>query len=104
MILTQEHKNVVIAKINQLWTKSRACSICSNEKWNLSDRLFSLPQLGGGTDLEKQHYPAVVLTCQKCGKSLYFNAMTLGFSFNKEGKKEEELPLTNQEEDPPLEN
>ena len=87
MKLTEEHKNVAINKIAQLWKGSKECEICGEEKWSLADNIFSITQFAS-TETEKQMYPVVVLTCSNCGNSKFFNAMSLGFSFNKNAKEE----------------
>lgn len=92
MLLNEEHKTVVVNKINQLWKKSKECSVCGEQKWNLSDKIFAVSQFGSESQEGKQMYPAIVLTCGQCGNSLFFNAMSLGFSFTP-GKTSESKPV-----------
>ncbi len=87
MILSQEHRAIIASKINKLWKKSKECSVCGEEKWNLSDKIFAISHFGPEDQKNKQLYPVVVLTCANCGNSLFFNAMSLGISFDK--KKED---------------
>ena len=89
MILNEEHKKVVGNKIGQMWKGSKKCSVCEEEKWNLSDKIFSVPQFGPDNQPGKQMYPVIVLTCGNCGNSLFFNAMSLGFSFTPNSATEE---------------
>ena len=93
MILNDEHKKVVAGKINQMWKKSKECGICGEEKWSLSDKIFSLSQFGPESQKGKQMYPVVVLTCETCGNTLLFNAMSLGFSFTPNTAENEDKPL-----------
>lgn len=82
--LNDENKKILANKINKRWKRSKECSVCGEIKWNMSDNVFTLPQVGPGGQAGKKVYPVVVLTCGECGNSLFFNAMSLGISFKTE--------------------
>lgn len=78
-ILSNEEKSRVLSALNEIWRGSKACPVSGDNDWVLGDHIVHPPtwhgaamQLGGAT------YPHVLLTCRRCGYSLFFNALVLG--------------------------
>lgn len=83
MNIGEENRENVMARIRQLWSEDKGCKICGEEKWNLSDAFFSLSQFGTNEDGSSQNVPLVILTCANCGNTIFFNAIMLGFRFER---------------------
>lgn len=83
MQLTEEHQKITMEKINQMWKGSRACSICTAEKWTISDKIFQINQFGAVDKGNNQIIPVITVTCTNCGNIYLFNAFNLGYTFNK---------------------
>lgn len=54
------------------------CSICKEQKWKSSSRLFCLPEYSDEDCGVKQVLPCVVLICETCGHTVSFNAVLMG--------------------------
>lgn len=82
MQLNNEMKKAAFGRIGSVWTKEKSCIICGQEKWSMSDKIFSLNQFGVNQK-QNQIIPLIVLICSNCGNTISFNAITLGFKFDK---------------------
>ena len=57
------------------------CSICQANTWLVSDHILSPPIMileGREKDSRNTIYPQVLLVCDNCGHTLYFNAFRVG--------------------------
>ena len=67
-----------IAWLNKHW-QHRACPVCDNTSWSISDELVEVrPYKGGGLTVGGSLYPFMVVTCGTCGNTLLFNAVLAG--------------------------
>ena len=65
--------------LNKHWVGSKACPVCTNTKWGVSDDIVEIrPFRGGSLTLGGPLYPLIVVTCDTCGHTLFFNAKMLG--------------------------
>ena len=79
MVLSEEHKKRVKEHISKETPGRLLCSVCSGQEWVLSDRVFELPEFQArGLIIGGPRIPVVVVTCKKCGNTLFFNAIHVG--------------------------
>ena len=79
MKLTPEQQKKAIEVITP--QMSVLCDICSNQDWVLNDRIFELREFQGGNLViggQSAVFPVIALSCRKCGKTFFFNALVLG--------------------------
>jgi hypothetical protein len=76
--------------INKNWHTPKACPICKQNNWAISESLALLSRLSpeGGVEVAGVVYPHFLLTCGTCGYTLLFNALVAGFKLSVEGQKE----------------
>ena len=78
-VKTEVNLEKALAWIDEHWTGQKACPICQNNRWGLSEmvgevRQMTPHQLPQG----RAAYPLVILTCQTCGYAVLFNAVVIG--------------------------
>lgn len=89
MKMNQSQMNAVKSKLNSVWTNSRNCSICNNDKWTIIESLYEVRELiteGNQNDLENEEksiVPYVKIVCNNCGHTIFMNALKLGFKMTK---------------------
>lgn len=66
-----------IEELNKKVRNSGICSSCGN-KVNLSAEIVTPATYSGGTLQLGQVYPLASLVCSNCGKTTFFNLITLG--------------------------
>jgi hypothetical protein len=79
--LTSEEKAEVTNELNRRWEgRSRACPICADTRWLISDHVVRPITMGadGQTILGGLAYPNVLVISQGCGYSFMMNIMILG--------------------------
>ena len=55
------------------------CPVCMNNQWSASDELLEMrPYRGGNLVTGGSIYPFIVVTCSRCGHTLFFNAVLAG--------------------------
>lgn len=93
MKLTEEQTKKALALLNDYKQNRRACSICGNNEWYISDTLFELReftgeylQVGGEISL----IPLLTVTCKKCGHIRLINAIKLGVISRQKDKEDKE--------------
>jgi hypothetical protein len=57
---------------------SRACPICGNNQWQISDRLALAPAFLPGGFVVGVGYPAVVIFCTRCTFFRFHSAIAMG--------------------------
>lgn len=62
--------------IEEMWTGSKKCPICSNTDWGVNEPA-SLPA-GEGGDLFGRQFPLVPVFCTNCGYAVFFNRIIAG--------------------------
>lgn len=81
----------VVAWINEHWKGDKLCPICNNDSWGIFNRFAELrPFGGGGLAIGGPILPLVILTCNKCGHTLQFNAIIMGLIEQHPGTEEPE--------------
>jgi len=78
-VLTEQERQKVDSWYRDKWVHKR-CSICSSEDWILADHVV-MPAIYtemGIYTTGKMNYPQILISCRKCGLTLYFNAVTVG--------------------------
>ena len=75
--------------LNKNWRTPKACPICNQNNWAVSESLALLPRLVQEKMPVPENlvYPLFLVTCSTCGYTLFFNALVAGL-----------LPLSMQEE------
>jgi hypothetical protein len=80
MKLSEEQKRLLNEKLNNLAVPP-LCSICSSNDWSATDTIFELREfqrgsltIGGNQSI----YPVIPITCNKCGNTLFINAIRIG--------------------------
>lgn len=86
MELNQDIKNNLMNRVNQVWTNSKVCPICGQQKWSMSDRVFSMHEFHVKPGEQSQMVPFIILICSSCGYSMFFNAISLGLRFEMKKK------------------
>ena len=74
--LTPEEKETVRQWIDSNWTGSDFCPISGHNDWIIVDHIVR--PIAGSTLLSGSNYPQVMLVCQGCGYTIYFNAVLMG--------------------------
>ena len=58
---------------------TRACDCCSHNSWTLSEDVVTTPILANGSAIfGGKSYPYVMLICNNCGNTKFFNAVKMG--------------------------
>jgi len=83
--------------LNKNWHTPKACAVCHNNNWIISDSLVEIHQLFTDGLLRSGGpvYPLFLVTCGVCGYTLFFNSVIAGFTL--------EAPKKNGEKDAVLE-
>jgi hypothetical protein len=68
--------------VNKKWNTPKACPVCKNNNWGISESLTLLPRIiRAGEDVPGNLvYPHFLVTCINCGYIIFFNAIMAGFS------------------------
>ena len=57
----------------------RTCDCCGNNSWTFGEDIVTTPILsGGGMVIGGKSYPHVMLICNSCGNTKFFNAVKMG--------------------------
>ena len=65
--------------IDEHWTGQKACPICQNDRWGLSEMVGEVRQMPPNQhSLGRATCPLVIVTCQTCGYTVLFNALVIG--------------------------
>ena len=67
----------------QHWPQPRSCPICQQQRWSIASKFARVPlgpvNSGPRTVMEvARTYPAVLVACQTCGNTVFFNAILMG--------------------------
>lgn len=71
--------------IRKNWTKPAICPICSNDEWGIGDTLVEIKSSMPNSPI----YPHLIVYCQRCGYTIFFNAVLSGIIKNKIGESEQ---------------
>ena len=77
-ILSPEDREKIHAWYKEKCTNT-ACPVCKNRNWVLADHII-VPMIysGIGMTMEATGYPQIMIVCQNCSLTLFFNAAKLG--------------------------
>lgn len=66
--------------LDDKWKKEhRKCEICCGIQWTFAPELvMPLPYVGGNISIGGPAFPHILLTCNTCGNSKFFNAVLMG--------------------------
>lgn len=79
MTLDEKQKEKVLKSLTQKWPEPRVCSVCHQQQWNVSDKVFEIREFHGGSlVVGGPVVPVIAATCTNCGNTLFFNAILLG--------------------------
>ena len=74
-----EDESKVIEWLEKHWKSPRACPICHNNNWSVSDKLWELREFRGShLVVGGPVVPLVAVTCQVCAHTVFFNAIAVG--------------------------
>lgn len=81
--MEQKQKTIELLKIKWKDANNESighCSICGVKNWQLSsDIIGCVTSINGAINFNPYNfYPMILLICQSCGYSLFFNALILG--------------------------
>jgi predicted nucleic-acid-binding Zn-ribbon protein len=60
--------------IRNNWIKPTACPICGSDNWGIGDEIIEVRS----SSPESPIYPQFFVYCQKCGHTIFFNAVIAG--------------------------
>ena len=79
----------VVEWLNTQWKGNKVCPICKNNAWTVSEKPAEVREFHGGSLVvggSGSVYPLFLVTCNKCGYTVLFNAIVAGFVPPREGK------------------
>ena len=89
MKIKESDRNQITLWLNQHWMGQKNCRICGNNNWAISDSVYEFrPFQHGGLTVGGPVIPVVVVTCNYCGNTLFFNAIKLDIVKVPKGKEE----------------
>lgn len=81
MKLTKEQTSTILSKLNDYRDSRKPCSICGSKHWTVNDCVFEMREFFGGSykmGTPTAIMPVITLTCDKCGQTIFLNAIRLG--------------------------
>lgn len=86
--LSAVQRNQITAWFATNWKGTKACPICLQTNWTISEHLVSpIVMHGGGFNLGGVSYPQVMLI-SPCGYTIYFNAVVMKVFVEGDDKQE----------------
>ena len=79
MQLSDEQQKQLIKRLDEIW-KQKTCPICKHDEWSVSDTVYEVREFHGGMTVigSGSVVPVIVVTCEYCGYTQFFNAISLG--------------------------
>ncbi len=81
MRLDESQQRRLVQKLNELFMPPQECCVCKNTSWSVSDVIWELREFQGGSLViggDTKLLPVVAMSCNKCGYTVFLNAMLLG--------------------------
>lgn len=76
-VLTPEDRQKIDIWLKKNW-RTGNCPVCRKANWTLADHVVT-PMLYNGVGFaQAAGYPQIMIICQVCGYTLWFNAVTAG--------------------------
>lgn len=68
------NKKIIIDWLNKHWLGAKTCNICGHNNWSISDHVVApLISHAGGINIGGPTYPNVLVICNNCGNTHFFN-------------------------------
>jgi len=80
MKLDKQQREEVLRYLGEKWKKPSQCPVCQHTDWGITETTFEIREfLGGSISVGGGSItPIIVVTCDNCGNTLFFNAISLG--------------------------
>ena len=87
--LSKDDKKALEEWLKLRWKRDSQCFVCNENHWLISEHMVAPVSSGhqGGFSIGGPQYPQVMLICNNCGNSLYFNAVLIGVARDTEEKQ-----------------
>ena len=77
--LTDEDKDKIKKWFADKWKEPVICPVCRGDAWIIADHVVTTVRAGEkATFVGGITYPQVMVICNKCGLTLFFNAVMMG--------------------------
>ncbi len=76
-LLTTEDRTKIDDWLKTNWHMGK-CPVCNHQNWVLADHVVTPILYSGVGFIQGARYPQIMIICQGCGYTLYFNAITAG--------------------------
>jgi hypothetical protein len=90
--LTPAEKQTVQSRLIALgWTGRAGCPVCGDNQWTIADHFVQPITRGAANSLNLggPGYPQVMLISNKCGYTMYFNAVVIGLFRDEPSEKQD---------------
>jgi hypothetical protein len=76
----EEKQKQAVNWLNSKWPATqRLCEVCGISSWTIAeDLVMPMPFVGGGLVVGGISYPQVMVICNNCGNTKYFNTVIMG--------------------------
>jgi len=80
MKIDEKKREEILKKLSQGDYFQKGCLICGHKGWGFNDTVFEMREFcGGGLVVGNiPIYPVILVNCDNCGYTHFFNAITLG--------------------------
>lgn len=87
----EKKQEKAIKWLEEKWLKDhRKCEICTGEEWTVSpELLMPIPYIGESMSIGGSAFPHVLLICNTCGNTKFFNAVLMGVVPQEDNSDEE---------------
>jgi len=94
---THPYVDQAIKWLDQHWKGQKACPVCRHDEWIVADQLLEMRAFRPYDDLPPvKKIPLLLITCDHCGHSLFFNAIRAGFIKTHPSKKNTTVQMSPQ--------
>ena len=78
--LTPDDKSTVLTWLQSRWTVAKTCPVSGHNDWMIGDHVVQPITISGQGAARSKGlgYPQVMLICDGCGYTMYFNAVKIG--------------------------
>lgn len=79
MRLSDEQQTWLLKRLDEIW-RQKTCPACKHNEWSVSDTVYEVREFHGGMTVigPGSVVPVIVVTCEYCGYTRFFNAIILG--------------------------
>lgn len=69
--------------VKEYWTQTQNCFVCGRDNWEIDNTLGAIGTVSyrGSVDFTPV-FPMVIVTCDNCGNTVFFNAVKIGLMFD----------------------